>query len=77
MPGFEHFGKFLILVGVFIVIFGLLIAFWGKIPMLGNLPGDISLQKGNFKFIFPIVSCLVISAVLTIVINLVIRLFGR
>ena len=77
MPGFEHLGKFLILVGVFIVIFGLLIAFWGKIPLLGNLSGDISLQKGNFKFIFPVVSCMVISAVLTIVINLVIRLFGR
>ncbi len=77
MSSFESLGKLLVLTGVFVVILGLLSVFWSRIPLLGKLPGDIFLQKGNFQFFFPIVTCLVISAALTIIINLVIRLFGR
>lgn len=77
MPGFEQLGKLLILIGVFVAILGLFLAFWSRIPLLGRLPGDIFLQKGNVRFFFPFVTCLIISAVLTIVINLVIRLLGR
>ena len=77
MSSFEPFGKLLIFAGLFIVILGLLLAFWSRIPLLGKLPGDIIVQKGNFRFFFPIVTCLVISALLTIVINLVTRLLGR
>jgi hypothetical protein len=77
MTGFEQLGKTLILIGVFVVILGLFLVFWSKIPLLGRLPGDIFLQKGNFRFFFPVVTCLVISAVLTIVVNLIIRLLGR
>lgn len=75
MPGFEHMGKLLILVGVFITLLGLFLAFWSKIPLLGKLPGDIFLEKGNF--FFPIVTCLVISAVFTIIINIIMKLFGK
>jgi len=77
MLSFELSGKILILTGVFIVIMGLLLVFWDRIPLLGRLPGDIFLQKGNFKFYFPVVTSLVISLLLTIVINLVIRLFSK
>ena len=77
MSGLEPFGKLLILAGVFIIILGLLLLLWDKIPFLGRLPGDIFLHKGNFRFIFPVVSCLVISAVLTIIVNLLIRFLGK
>jgi hypothetical protein len=77
MSSLEPFGKLLILVGVFIIIMGLLLVLWGKVPFLGKLPGDIFLQKGNFRFIFPIMTCLILSAVLTIIVNLVIRLLGK
>jgi ABC-type multidrug transport system permease subunit len=77
MPSFELLGKILILTGVFIVIMGLLLVFWDRIPLLGRLPGDTFLQKGNFKFYFPVVTSLIISLLLTIVINLVIRLFSK
>jgi hypothetical protein len=77
MPGFENLGKLLILIGVFIAILGVFLAFWSRIPFLGRLPGDVFVQKGNFRFFFPIVTCLVISAVLTIIINLIIRFLGR
>ena len=77
MPSFDFFGKILVLIGAFVVILGLLLVFWDRIPFLGRLPGDIFLQKGNFKFFFPVATCLVISALLTIVINIIVRLFGR
>jgi hypothetical protein len=77
MSSLEPFGKLLILVGVFIIILGLTLVLWGRVPFLGKLSGDIFLQKGNFRFIFPVATCLVISAVLTIVVNLVIRFLGK
>ncbi len=40
---------------------------------LGRLPGDISLGKGNVRFYFPVVTCLVLSAIATIVLNLISR----
>jgi len=71
----QGIGKILILVGAFLAFFGLLLVFWQKIPFLGKLPGDILVQKGNFQFFFPIVTCLIISISLTIVLNFVIHLF--
>ena len=77
MSNFEPFGKLLILSGAFIVALGLLLTLWNRIPFLGKLPGDIFLQKGNLQFFFPIVTSLVISAVFTIIINLIIKLLGK
>ena len=71
----QGIGKILILVGAFLAFFGLLLVFWQKIPLLGKLPGDILVQKGNFQFFFPIVTCLIINISLTIVLNFVIHLF--
>jgi hypothetical protein len=62
--------KVLILAGVVLVILGVLMA-WG-LP-LGRLPGDISVRRGNFSFHFPIVTCIVLSVMLT----LLFRFFGR
>jgi len=44
----------------------LLWKFPGWFGWMGRLPGDISVQKGNFSFYFPIVTCIVISVVLTL-----------
>jgi len=77
MLGFERMGKLLILIGVSIALFGLFLAFWSKTPLLGKLPSDICLQKGDFQFFFPIRTCLAISAVLTIIINIVIEISGK
>jgi len=72
--GLQGIGKVLILGGTFLVFSGLLLIFWQRIPFLGKLPGDIFIQKGNLQFFFPIVTCLVISALLTIVVNIIINL---
>jgi hypothetical protein len=71
----QGIGKILILGGAFLAFLGLLLFFWQRIPFLGKLPGDIFVNKGSFQFLFPIVTCIIISIVLTIILNLVFRLF--
>ena len=60
-------GKFLVIIGLLIAGVGLLI--WSGIGKgwLGRLPGDIHYTKGNFSFHFPIVTCLLLSALLTVI----------
>jgi Protein of unknown function (DUF2905) len=60
-------GKTLIVLGIAIVVLGVLFTFGGRIPWLGNLPGDIHIQRGRSSFYFPITTCIVISAVISLV----------
>ena len=59
--------------GLFIAFIGLLLAWGGKIPYLGRLPGDIIIRKGNFTFYFPVVTCIVLSVLLTLIFSLFFR----
>jgi hypothetical protein len=63
-------GKLLVIVGVFTALAGLL--FWsGLTPSwFGRLPGDIRFERGNTVFYFPIVTCIVISVVLSLIFSL-------
>ncbi|MEW5806034.1 MAG: DUF2905 domain-containing protein [Acidobacteriota bacterium] len=63
----------MILIGSIIILFGLILLLFGKIPYLGKLPGDILIKKGNFTIYFPIVTCIIISLILTILIYLLRR----
>lgn len=60
--------------GRVLVVLGLLVAGIGVLMMLGlpfgRLPGDIVLQRGRGTFYFPVVTCIVVSVVLTIVLSL-------
>ena len=59
-------GKVLVVVGMVIAAVGALLwAGFGK-GWLGRLPGDINYSKGNFSFHFPLVTCLIISLILTL-----------
>ena len=77
MPGFEGIGKVLIIVGLVIVGLGLLFAFGGRIPFLGKLPGDILIRKDGASFYFPVVTLLLLSVVLTLITNFILRFIGR
>lgn len=66
-------GKLLVLVGGIIVIFGLVLIVGGRIPFLGRLPGDISFSRGNTHVYIPIMTGIVISVILTVVLNLFFR----
>ena len=65
--------KFLILLGVIILGIGILLLFFGKIPYLGKLPGDILIKKNNVTFYFPITTSIILSIVLTLVLNFILR----
>ena len=61
--------KILIILGIVILVIGLLYPYIKKIG-LGQLPGDIIFKSGNSTFLFPVVTCIIISVVLTIIFNL-------
>jgi hypothetical protein len=63
------FGKLFISIGLIMIIIGGIFLLGEKFG-LGKLPGDIFIQKGNFTFFFPIVSTLIISLILTLILNL-------
>ena len=60
-------GRLLIVIGVILVILGAVFLLAPKIPWLGRLPGDISYQRGNFSFYFPLGTCILISIILTLI----------
>jgi hypothetical protein len=58
----------LIILGLILVATGLILSFAPRLPTwLGRLPGDINIKRDNFSFHFPLVTCLIISAVLSFV----------
>jgi len=65
----EGIGKILLIVGGIIVILGLILIFSQHIPFLGKLPGDIFVKRDGFSFYFPIVTLLVLSLLITIIVN--------
>ena len=75
MLGFEGMGKLLVIAGVFLIVVGLLVTFWQRVPFLGKLPGDINIQRGNWHFHFPLATCIIISLAFTILLNIAFRLF--
>ena len=58
-------GKMLFLLGLVLVVAGAVLWKTGGLGGLGRLPGDIFVQRGNSTFYFPLVTCLVVSAVLS------------
>ncbi len=73
MSPVNEIGKLLIVFGVLLALAGLALVLAGRVPWLGRLPGDIHVQRGNWTFYFPLATSLLLSVVLT----LVLWLFGR
>jgi hypothetical protein len=72
----QQAGKFIVLIGVVIVVVGLIVYFFhDKLDWIGRLPGDINFKKNNFRFYFPFTTMLLISLILTLIVNLIKRLF--
>ena len=62
----NELGKFLVLLGLLIAAVGVIMwTGFGK-SWFGRLPGDIHYSRGNFTFYFPIVTCILVSVVLTL-----------
>jgi hypothetical protein len=59
-------GKMLLLAGAILLVIGALLTWAGKIPWLGRLPGDIYVERENFRFYFPFATSIVLSVFLTL-----------
>jgi hypothetical protein len=64
-------GKIIVLIGLMLVVTGILIQYSDKLPFLGRLPGDIRIEKENFKIYIPITSSILISIILTLILYLI------
>ena len=73
----EDLGRTLLLFGVLLAIVGGVILLVGKVPGIGRLPGDILIQRDNISCFFPIATCILLSIVLTILLNVLFRLINK
>jgi hypothetical protein len=66
----QDLGRFLVVLGGVAVLAGLVLMFMPRIPWLGRLPGDIVINRGPVCVYFPLATSVVISIVLTLLLNL-------
>jgi len=65
-------GKYIIAFGILIVIAGIIIYFFhDKLHWIGRLPGDIRIEKENFRFYFPITTMIIFSLLITLIIRVI------
>lgn len=64
----QHTGKLVIIAGIVIILIGIIIYFAGdKLNFFGRLPGDVNVEKENFKFYFPITTMILLSIVVSLI----------
>jgi hypothetical protein len=66
-------GKTIIIFGIILLVIGLFLTSPPKIPFIGKLPGDILIKKDGITFYFPLATSIIISIILTIIINIFLR----
>jgi len=77
MADWSALGKSLVMLGGGIALVGAIVWMVGRVPFLGQLPGDVTIRRGNWSCHFPIVTSIVLSIVLTILLNLIAKLINR
>ena len=69
-------GKYIIVIGGAVLLIGVIIYFFhDKLHWIGHLPGDIRIERENFRFYFPITTMIIFSVLLTLVLRLLRRFF--
>lgn len=67
-------GTFLVAIGIALVLLGLAVM-TGAFSWFGHLPGDIHIERGSTRIYIPITSMILVSVVLTIIVNIIVRFF--
>lgn len=67
----QDLGRVVIVIGITLTVLGSVLWFFGKLPFLGKLPGDIFIQKDSFSFYAPIATTILISIFLSIILTIV------
>lgn len=73
MADLSHLGRMLMGLGALLLLLGLALSFAGKVPWLGRLPGDIVYRRGNVTLYVPLVTCLLLSVLFTLILSLLRR----
>lgn len=73
----ETLGRVLIFLGIVIVILGMALTLGSRIPFLGRLPGDFSFRLGPAEVYIPLATSIVLSLVLTVLLNVILALWRR
>ena len=63
----SEMAKVMILIGVLLILVGLVILVFPRLPFVGKLPGDILLKKENYTFYFPLATSIVISIIISLI----------
>lgn len=66
-------GKLILIAGIMLVITGGIIMLAGRLPLVGQLPGDFAFRRGNTTIYFPLATMILASILLTILLNLFLR----
>jgi hypothetical protein len=64
-------GRVLLIAGLLVAAIGLFLAFGGRLPFLGRLPGDLVFGRGNIRVYLPLTTSLLVSIVLTLILTLI------
>jgi len=67
--------KIFILIGILFIVIGLLFPYLSKLPLF-KLPGDIVVDKPNFKFYFPITSMILLSILISVILWIIRKFFN-
>ena len=74
----ENIGRYLVIGGLILIVLGGLIWLGGRIGLpLGGLPGDIRIDGGGGTFYFPLATSILISVVLTLILNIIARFWNK
>jgi uncharacterized protein HemY len=72
----QQLGKYLLAIGILLIIVGLIFYFFGnKFTWLGRLPGDIRVEKENFRLYFPITTMIILSVLISLILYLIRKFF--
>jgi hypothetical protein len=71
MDSLEPVGRTLLIIGIVIAVVGLVLVLAPRIPFIGRLPGDIRIERDGVVVFIPLGTMLVVSLILTVVLNLI------
>ena len=72
----QEIGRTVIVLGIILALIGSVLSVGDRLPFIGKLPGDILIKRDNFTFFAPITTSIIISLVLTLIVNIIARLKG-
>ncbi|MDI3339111.1 MAG: DUF2905 family protein [Sphaerobacter sp.] len=77
MSDLSQLGKVILGLGLILVLLGGILFLVGRVPLLGRLPGDLTFRRGPVTVYIPLATMLLLSLLLTIILNILFRLFRR